>query len=119
MRDRLQAGITAAAADARVNGHPERGLPNTLSFSFRNLEANRLLESIGLEVAASAGAACHSGSVAISHVLEAMAVPVEWAMGTLRLTTGRMTTTEEVDRAVQVIGAAVNTLRSADKIVRD
>jgi cysteine sulfinate desulfinase/cysteine desulfurase-like protein len=40
-----------------------------------------------------------------------MAVPVEWAMGTLRLTTGRMTTTEEVDRAAQVIGEAVNTLK--------
>jgi cysteine desulfurase len=103
MRDRLQAGITAAVADVRLNGRPDKRLPNTLSISFRNLEANRLLEAIGPEVAASAGAACHAGSVAISHVIEAMAVPVEWAMGTLRLTTGRITTAEEVDRAAQVI----------------
>jgi cysteine desulfurase len=103
MRDRLQAGITAAVADVRLNGHPDKRLPNTLSISFRNLEANRLLEAISPEVAASAGAACHAGSVAISHVLKAMAVPVEWAMGTLRLTTGRMTTAEDVDRAAQVI----------------
>jgi cysteine sulfinate desulfinase/cysteine desulfurase-like protein len=47
-------------------------------------------------------------------VLKAMAVPVEWAMGTLRLTTGRMTTTEEVNRAVQVIGEAVNTLKNGN-----
>jgi cysteine desulfurase len=40
-----------------------------------------------------------------------MAVPVEWAMGTLRLTTGRMTTAEEVERAAQVIGEAVNMLK--------
>ena len=111
MRDRLQAGITAAVADVRLNGHPDKRLPNTLSLSFRNLEANRLLEAIGLEVAASAGAACHAGSVAISHVLEAMAVPVEWAMGTLRLTTGRMTTAEEIDRAAQVIGGAADMLK--------
>jgi len=111
MRDRLQAGITAAVADVRLNGHPDMRLPNTLSLSFRNLEANRLLEAIGLEVAASAGAACHAGSVAISHVLKAMAIPVEWAMGTLRLTTGRMTIAEEVDRAVQVIGEAVVKLK--------
>ena len=111
MRDRLQAGITAAVADVRLNGHLERRLPNTLSLSFRNIEANRLLEAIGLEVAASAGAACHAGSVAISHVLKAMGAPLEWAMGTLRLTTGRMTTAEEVDRAAQVIGGAVNTLK--------
>jgi cysteine desulfurase len=44
-------------------------------------------------------------------VLKAMAVPVEWAMGTLRLTTGRMTTAEEVDRAVQIIGGTVDRLR--------
>jgi cysteine desulfurase len=113
MRDRLQAGIAAVAKDVRLNGHPERRLPNTLSLSFRNLEANRLLEAIGPEVAASAGAACHSGSVAISHVLKAMAVPVEWAMGTLRLTTGRMTTTPEVDHAAQVIGSALNILTRA------
>jgi len=118
MRDRLQTGITAAVADVRLNGHPESRLPNTLSLSFRNIEANRLLEIMGMEVAASAGAACHSGSVAISHVLRAMAVPEEWAMGTLRLTTGRMTTTDEVDRAAQVIGAAVRTLRDNDNNVR-
>jgi cysteine desulfurase len=119
MRDRLQAGITAAVADVRLNGHPERRLPNTLSLSFRNIAANRLLEAIGLEVAASAGAACHAGSVAVSHVLKAMAVPVEWAMGTLRLTTGRMTTAEEVDRAVQVIGGAVNTLKDGNLKTRN
>ncbi|HSO60011.1 MAG TPA: aminotransferase class V-fold PLP-dependent enzyme [Desulfobacterales bacterium] len=111
LRDRLQAGITAAVADVRINGHPERRLPNTLSLSFRDIEANRLLEAIGPAVAASAGAACHAGSVAISHVLKAMAVPVEWAMGTLRLTTGRMTTAEEVERAAQIIGEAVGRLK--------
>jgi len=111
MRDRLQAGIAAAVADVRLNGHPEKRLPNTLSLSFRDIEANRLLEAIGPAVAASAGAACHAGSVAISHVLKAMAVPVEWAMGTLRLTTGRMTTAEEVERAVQIIGGTVDRLK--------
>ena len=46
--------ITAAVADVRINGHPERRLPNTLSLSFRDIEANRLLEAIGPAVAASA-----------------------------------------------------------------
>jgi cysteine sulfinate desulfinase/cysteine desulfurase-like protein len=44
-------------------------------------------------------------------VLKAMAVPVEWAMGTLRLTTGRITTAKDVDRAVLVIGEAVAKLK--------
>jgi cysteine desulfurase len=110
MRDRLHAAITAGVREVRLNGHPDQMLPNTLSLSFRNLEANRLLEAIGLKVAASAGAACHADSVEISHVLTAMGVPVEWAKGTLRLTTGRMTTAQEIDRAAQVIVEAVAAL---------
>jgi cysteine desulfurase len=115
MRDRLHAAVSAGGADVRLNGHPAKRLPNTLSLSFRDLEANRLLEAIGLEVAASAGAACHADSVEISHVLRAMGVPVEWAKGTLRLTTGRMTTAAEIDRAAAVIVEAVLAIRDSRK----
>ena len=107
MRDRLHAAIAAGVKEVRLNGHAEKRLPNTLSLSFRNVEANRILEAIGMEVAASAGAACHADSVEISHVLKAMGVPIEWAKGTLRLTTGRMTTAAEIDRAATVIVEAV------------
>jgi cysteine desulfurase len=110
MRDRLEAGLTGQLAHARVNGHPEKRLLNTLSISFHNLEANRILEAIGLDVAASAGAACHSDRVEISHVLEAMRVPIDWAKGTLRFSTGRMTTEAEIDRAVDVVVSALKGL---------
>ena len=116
MRDRLHAGLMDGLADMRLNGHPETRLPNTLSLSFKGLEANRILEEIGLEVAASAGAACHSDTVTLSHVLEAMRVPVEWAKGTLRFSTGRMTTAEHIDRAVTVIIGAVRRLRGLSEI---
>jgi cysteine desulfurase len=110
MRDRLYAAIAEAIPQVRVNGHPEKRLPNTLSLAFRNMDATAILEAIGTEVAASAGAACHSGSVEISHVLKAMGVPLEWARGTLRLTTGRMTTADEIDRAARTIVQAVQRL---------
>lgn len=113
MRDRLHAAITAGVKEVRLNGHAEKRLPNTLSLSFRNMEANRLLDAIGMEIAASAGAACHADSVEISHVLKAMGVPIEWAKGTLRLTTGRMTTAPEIDRAATLIVEAVNTIRKS------
>jgi cysteine desulfurase len=111
MRDRLEAGLAEALTGVRFNGHREKRLPNTCSVSFRDLEANRILEEIGLEVAASAGAACHADQVEISHVLTAMGVPQAWAMGTLRFTTGRTTTAAEIDRALEVIVAAVKKLR--------
>ena len=86
-------------------------MSNTLSLSFYELEANRILEEIGLQVVASAGAACHSDTLEVSHVLEAMGVSLEWAKGTLRLTTGRMTTEAEIDRAIQVICEAAEKLK--------
>ncbi|MEW6533377.1 MAG: cysteine desulfurase family protein [Thermodesulfobacteriota bacterium] len=115
MRDRLYRGLHERLGEKiRVNGHPEKRLPNTLNVSFRGLEANRILEEIGLDVAVSAGAACHADHVEISSVLRAMNVPLAWAKGTLRFTTGRMTTEDEIDRAVQVIADAAESLMTQD-----
>ncbi len=111
MRDRLEEGLAAALTDIRFNGHREHRLPNTSSVSFKDLEANRILEEISSAVAASAGAACHADQVEISHVLTAMQVPEEWAKGTLRFSTGRFTTKDEIDRALEVIVEAVKRLR--------
>ena len=111
LRDRLHKGLAAELTDVRLNGHSVKRLPNTLSLSFKGVEANRILEEIGLEVAASAGAACHSDTVEISHVLEAMKVPLEWAKGTLRFSVGRMTTAEEIDKAIEIVTRAVKKLR--------
>lgn len=113
MRDRLYAGIKKGWDQVKLNGHPQQRLPNTLSISFLGLEANRILDAVGKEVAASAGAACHSDTVQISAVLKAMHVPLEWAKGTLRLTTGRMTNARDIDRAAQVICTAVQKMKSA------
>ena len=109
MRDRLERGLLASGMDARVNGHPEKRLPNTSSISFRGMEADRILASLPT-VAASAGAACHSDRVEVSHVLAAMNVPEEYAMGTLRFSVGRFTTEDEIDRAVAEICGEVKSL---------
>jgi cysteine desulfurase len=109
MRDRLHQGLVRELGEraVKLNGHPEERLPNTLSLSFLRLEANTLLSEIGETVAASAGAACHADEVDVSAVLRAMAVPVEWAMGTVRFSVGRDTTAHEIDRAVQIVADAV------------
>ena len=112
MRDRLYEGIKRRCADIRVNGHPQKRLPNTLSISFEGLEANRILDHISSRVAASAGAACHADTIEVSEVLRAMDVPLNWAQGTLRLTTGRRTTEVDIDTAAAVICEAVNRLKN-------
>ena len=114
MRDRLYAGLKKGCDPVKRNGHPQKCLPNTLSISFLGMAADRILDAIGTEVAASAGAACHSDMVKLSAVLEAMNVPLEWAQGTLRLTTGRGTTAADIDKAVKVICAAVKKIRAEE-----
>lgn len=112
MRDRLHNGLKEKLEDIKLNGHPERRLPNTLSLSFLGLDANMLLSEIKEDLAASAGAACHSGEVEISYVLRAMNVPIEWARGTLRFSTGKMTTESEISNAINLISDAVIRLRN-------
>ena len=102
MRDRLERGLLSSPPVRRVNGHPEKRLPNTSSIAFRGLEADRILANLP-SVAASAGAACHSDLVEVSHVLAAMNVPEEYAMGTLRFSVGRLTLADEIDRAITEI----------------
>ena len=106
LRDRLQTGIGERFADVRINGHPEMRLPNTLSASFPGKEANTMLAAME-RVCASAGAACHSDRVEVSSVLEAMAVPMQYAMGTLRFSIGRFTTEDEIDVALDEISKVV------------
>lgn len=117
MRDRLESGLIRNFKNQKINnkyilkinGHPKHRLPNTLSISFLGIEANKILSKIENEVAASAGAACHSEGITISDTLAAMQVPMEYAMGTLRLSTGKFTTEKEVDKSIEVIVNAINT----------
>ncbi|MEJ2543126.1 MAG: cysteine desulfurase family protein [Calditrichaceae bacterium] len=100
LRDRLENRLIEIFPSARINGHKERRLPNTSSICFKGIEANAILEELGDKVAVSAGAACHSHSVKISSVLEAMKVPMEYAMGTIRFSVGRFTKEEDIDKAI-------------------
>jgi cysteine desulfurase NifS len=102
MRDLLETLLLEGYPAAIVQGHPEKRLPNTLSIGFPNIQANPLLNSLK-GVAASAGAACYSAQSEVSGVLKAMQVPKDVAMGTIRLSTGRFITEEEIIRAAALI----------------
>jgi cysteine desulfurase len=102
LRERLHAGLAARVPGLLRHGHPERALPNTLSVSFPGVTGPALLaEATGL--AASAGAACHSGTVHVSATLAAMGVLPERAMGTVRFSTGMLLTEEQVDRSIELL----------------
>eukprot|EP00039_Didymoeca_costata_P010736 m.145240 g.145240 ORF g.145240 m.145240 type:complete len:490 (+) comp14942_c0_seq5:196-1665(+) len=90
-----------------INGpkNEEHRLPNTLSISIKGVQSGKLLSQLRDKLAASAGSACHTGG-GVSKVLEACNVPQEFIHGTLRLSVGRHTTKEDVDRAALLITKA-------------
>jgi cysteine desulfurase len=103
LRDRLWKRLGEELGDKlQLNGHPERRLPNTLNVNFVGHLGAELLEKIP-EIAASTGSACHEGPVKLSPVLAAMGVPPEIGSGAVRLSVGRFTTEEEVDRAADLL----------------
>lgn len=109
-RNRLYESLSAGLPGLVLNGHPEQRLPNTLNVSFPGVEGGKLLNAVP-EICASTGAACHDRSVSISHVLAAMQIPKEIAVGAVRLTLGRRNTEAEMDRAAEMMIAAYRNLR--------
>lgn len=88
--------------NVKLNGHPQKCLPNTLNISFVGKNGFEILNQIP-QLAASTGSACHSGAMHISPVLKAMNVNELAAMGTIRFSLGRYTTKEEIDLAIKLL----------------
>jgi cysteine desulfurase len=108
LRDRLWNQLREKLGERVVlNGHPERRLPNTLNVNFVGHIGAELLQRTP-EIAASTGSACHEGMISQSPVLCAMGVPPELGRGAVRLTVGRFTTEEELDRAAKALAVALS-----------
>jgi cysteine desulfurase len=103
LRDRLWDRLRTSLGDQVVlNGHPEQRLPNTLNVNFVGHVGAVLLQKVP-EIAASTGSACHEGVVRLSPVLQAMGVSPALGQGAIRLSVGRFTTEEEIDRAAEAL----------------
>jgi cysteine desulfurase len=113
LRDELINGVLAQIPDSRLNGHPTQRLPHNANFSFLGVEGEALLLQLDLHgIAASSGSACTSGSLEPSHVLLALGLSHEWALGSLRLTLGRFTTRQHLERVLAVLPSIVEKLRA-------
>ena len=98
LRDRLQTALARAIGERmRVHGLRSERLPNTLSVNFPGVSGEDLLRRFP-ELCASTGAACHSGMTHVSPTLAAMEVGADDARGTIRLSLGRYTSEEDVER---------------------
>lgn len=100
---RLFEGLKSAGLKARLNGHPEKKLPNTWNISFEGFDSIAIMEALGRDIAVSPGAACHGSTVHASHVLVAMNTDPALARGAIRFSLGRETTEAEIDKVVELL----------------
>ncbi|RUM25519.1 cysteine desulfurase [Rhizobium vallis] len=112
LRDRLEAGMRAAAPDVIIHGLGGPRVANTIFFTLPCLKAETGQIAFDLEgVALSAGSACSSGKVGESHVLAAMGRDAK--LGALRISLGFSTTDGDIDRAIAAFGKIACRRRSA------
>jgi cysteine desulfurase len=111
LRDGLWRSIAESVPQAQQNGDQTHRLANTLNVSFIGLDSEMLLIALDLKgVCASSGSACMVGSVAASHVLLAMGLPMERARSAARFSLGKQTTADEIEAAGKVISQIVERL---------
>ncbi len=112
LRDRMEEGIINSIEGVTRNGAKEPRLANTSNLSFTNCEAEAILLLLDREgICASSGSACTTGSMAPSHVLTAMGLTPELAMGAVRLSLSKYSTDEEVDHLLAKMPEIVSKLR--------
>lgn len=113
LRDRLESTLLASIPDAGINAAGAPRVPNTTSLRIPGVDAEALIIALDVQgIAASFGAACQSGATEPSHVLTAMGLTHAEARSSIRLSLSRLTTADEIDRACQIIPAAVARLRA-------
>jgi cysteine desulfurase len=116
LRDRLADCLLTGVSGASETGSRALKIPSNCHVRFEGVESEALLlllDDAGL--CASAGSACTSGAMEPSHVLIAMGVAKEAALGSLRLSLGPATSAADIDFALKVIPDAVDRLRQAPR----
>lgn len=117
LRDKLIQGIQERISKTRLNGHPEKRLPNNVNISIMDIEGEALLLYLDAQgVYASTGSACTSASLDPSHVILALGLPYEVAHGSMRFTLGRSTTEDDIDYLLDVLPPLVEKLRKISPV---
>jgi cysteine desulfurase len=120
LRDRLIAGVLAQVPHASLNGDSARRLPNNANIAFEFVEGESVLLLLDQHgIAASSGSACSSGSLEASHVLQALGVPYERAIGSVRFTIGQSTTADDIDFVLATLPDLIEQLRSVSPAYRN
>lgn len=112
LRNELEGKILERITDAAVNGDAEQRLPNISNISFRGIDGEGLLINLDMQgIAVSTGSACSSGTLEPSPVIRALGRDDEMARGAIRFSLGKMNSSADIERLMEVLPASVENLR--------
>jgi cysteine sulfinate desulfinase/cysteine desulfurase-like protein len=113
LRDRLEGGIKGLVTGARLNGHPQDRLPNTLNMTLPGYRGESMVIAMDRHrVYFSSGSACQAGSPEPSHALLAMGLSESDAHCSLRFSLGYENTGDEIDRVVRLMALTIRESKS-------
>ena len=113
LRDELQRRVQELVPNARLNGHPDRRLPNTLNLTLPGLRGESLVVALDQHgVSLSSGSACKSGSPEPTHVLIAMGVPAEDVHCSVRFSLSRRTTAQDIDATATALAQVLEEMET-------
>ncbi|HEX7861089.1 MAG TPA: cysteine desulfurase NifS [Verrucomicrobiae bacterium] len=117
MRDRVEEASLKNIPATTRNGSRQQRLPNTSNLAFAGVEAEAILLMLNqLDICASSGSACTTGSIEPSHVLTAMGLPPDLARSSVRFSFGKYNTDEEVDYLLQQLPGIIQRLRAESPV---
>ena len=112
LRDLLFEELSQRIEDVYLNGHPESRVCNTLNMGFSGTPGDSVVMNLDTDgVAVSTGSACSEGNVDPSHVLLAMGLGEQEALCSVRFSFGRFTSSEEIDKVIELLPAVVKRIR--------
>jgi cysteine desulfurase len=115
LRDHLQQELLKLE-ETIVNGNEAHRMPHVTNISFKHVEGEGLMMTFNQTIAVSSGSACTSASLEPSYVLVSMGLGDDLAHSSIRLSLGRFTTDQDIEEAIQLIGAGVNHMRELSPI---
>jgi cysteine desulfurase len=114
LRDRIIDHVLEEVPDSQLTGSQVNRLPNHASFVFKNVDGNLLIQVLDNEgFACSSGSACKTGDPKPSSVLTHLGYDPEWALGSLRVTLGKDTTQDQIERFLEILPTCIQRVREA------
>ncbi len=116
LRDQIIGAVLETIPDSRLTGRMESRLPNHASFAFKDVDGNLLLTLLDAAgFACSSGSACKTGNPEPSEVMDAIGLSREWGLGSLRITLGKDSSSNDVKEFLKTLPSLVEKARELAK----